>query len=161
MVEIVRLDEQRRLLIGAAALKAIRVELAPGTSTHLWAVAGKSGQLQVLPPDCELAGLRDKYQEPGTETAPVWEASGDAGVGLQRTLAGFFRITCRQRTRGNKVRLTLPADVIDLGLLKTGEPVAACSLGEILEIWRRDRWEERITVTDMRELTQNVRELIE
>lgn len=158
MIEIVRLDEQRRLQLGNPILQSIGVDVAPGVTSRVWALTAASGQIQILPPASELAKLRDERNSGGTAGA-TWDSSGDTATALRRRLDGFFLVTCRRRTRGDKVRLTLPADIVSLGLLNVDDAVVIYSSGEILELWSRDRWEQASRVQHVRDFTKKLQEL--
>lgn len=168
MVEIVYFDSQRRLEVSRAILDGIKADITPGLTTRLWGLATANARLQILPPNSELAKLKDEYEASTfSEEAASWDSGADpesglkTDAGLELALAGFYRITCRPRIRGKKVRLTLPADVVDVGLFRTGESVAVYSTGEILQVWRNDTWQQVTTVRDLQAFTRKVRAMLE
>lgn len=168
MVEVVYFDAQRRFEITREILNGIEAEFTPGVTTHLWGVATANTRLQILPPNSELAKLKDEYEASTfSEEVASWDSAADpedglnTDAGLELALAGFYRITCRPRIRSKKIRLTLPADVVDVGLFRTGESVAVYSTGAILQVWRNDAWQRVTTVRDLQEFTRKVRAMLE
>jgi len=154
---LIWIDNQRRVDVSREPVSsALDLKINAGETIHVWALPGAENQLQLFPPNSELAQLRDLLLlEKGLGGKTVsWDAGEDADVRTYRQLEGFFRVACRLRKSGNTLRLTLPSDAIDLGYFKSGEPLIVFCAGELVELWPRDRWREVSSVQDLRELTR-------
>src|SRR6266446_340338 len=154
---LVWIDNQRRVDVDREAIStALNLKVRPGEKTDVWAVLSSQNQLQLIPAESELSKLRNRLDQESTEKVR-WDAGGHADVATYRQLEGFFRVSCRLRKSGNTLRLTLPSDAIDLGYFKPSEPLILFCVGELVELWPRDRWREVSSVQDFRELTRHAR----
>jgi hypothetical protein len=140
---------------------ALGLQLRAGKTIPLWALVGANRQIRLLPPESELAKLRDSYEQLVAEKQVAWDMSDDDKTAIHRRLAGFFQITCRARRQSRNLRLTLPPDVVDLDLLRTKEALVLLVVGGVVELWRRDRWTEMATIENLSEFARQVRDILE
>ena len=155
---LVSIDNQRRVDVSREIVSsALGLQIHTGETIYLWGLSGAQSQLQLLPPDSDLAQLRDALEKGSGEKIVSWDATEDVDVRTYRQLEGFFRIACHARKGGNTLRLTLPSDVIDLGYFKRGDPLMIFWSGEVVELWPQDRWREAIANRDLRELVRRAR----
>ena len=107
-----------------------------------------------MPIDCRLAQLREQHDKnpPGLK----WDASADEKTHVLRQLSSFVPVSCVQH--GQKMRCTLPADVVSLGMFDPPEKIVFVSFGEVVEIWAAARWREAVGVPDFRSFTDEADE---
>jgi hypothetical protein len=156
---LVWIDNQRRIDVSREPVSsALDLKINRGETVYVWGLSGVENQLQLLPPKSQLSRLRDRLEKESGKNHVSWDAGGgDVDVTTYRQLEGFFRVACRARKSGNTLRLTLPADAVDLGYFKPGEPLMLFCAGELVELWPRDRWREVIAVQDFRDITRRAR----
>ncbi len=155
---LVSIDNQRRVDVSREPISAaLGLKINTPETTYIWGLSGAQRQLQLLPPESDLAQLRDRLDiEPRRKTVG-WDASEDTDVETYRKLKGFFKIACHARKGGKTLRLTLPRDLIDLGYFRAGEALIIFWTGELVELWPQDRWREAIANRDLRELVRRAR----
>jgi DNA-binding transcriptional regulator/RsmH inhibitor MraZ len=156
---LVRVDEQRRVDLKRSLVElTLGVVLEPGATVNVWALTGSHGQLQLLPPKCDLARFRDEFDTATEDSIVPWDASADQRIATTRRLAGFFRVTCHRRETGQLMRITFPADAVDFGIIPTKESIVIFARGQILEFWSRERWQMANSIPDLRAFTRDVRQ---
>jgi hypothetical protein len=160
--QVAWVGKDRRVVVERDLVElALGLRLPAGKTIELWGLTGANRQIQLLPPESELAKLRDSYEQLVAEKDVAWDKSGDDKTAIHRRLAGFFRIKCRARRQGKNLRLTLPPDVVDLDLLRTQEALVLLVVGEVVELWRQDRSTEMAASENLSEFTRQVRDILE
>jgi len=151
------IDNQRRIDVDREAIfSALNLAIRPGQAIHIWGVAGPQQQVQLLPVDSELAKLRDRANDRTNQTI-AWDSSRSADVVTYRQMAASLKITCRLRKSGKTARLTLPFEAVDLGYFKVGEPLVLFFVGNVVELWPRDRWRDANLIQDFKDLVRRTR----
>jgi DNA-binding transcriptional regulator/RsmH inhibitor MraZ len=160
--QVAWVGKDRRVVVKRDLVQAaLGLKLRAGKTIDLWALVGANRQIQLLPPESDLARLRDSYKQLGTEKVMTWDASDHDKTATHRRLAGLFQITCRARRQSRNLRITLPPELVDLDLLRTKEALVLVVVGNVVELWRRDRWTEMAAIANLSEFTQDVREVME
>jgi hypothetical protein len=161
-VQVAWIGKDRRVVVKRDLVEAaLGLKLRAGKTIQLWALIGANRQIQLLSPEGELAKLRDSYEQLGAAKEIDWDASDDDTTIIHRRLAGFFRVTCRARRQSRNLRFTLPPEVIDLDLLRVKEALVLVVVGNVVELWCRDRWTEMGAVENLSQFTDQVREILE
>ncbi|MFZ0828442.1 MAG: hypothetical protein WAO02_13565 [Verrucomicrobiia bacterium] len=155
--EVVYVDEQRRIEIDPSFIQSsLGVKLSPGESTSLWAFIGSGRQLQLLAPGSELAKIRDQYEAGAIGGQLPWDAGGDRTADIMRKLGSLLRITCSREPSRRKLRLTIPADAVDLELVEIKSPIVVFVSGQVFELWRPDAWRNACAISSLREFTKQL-----
>lgn len=159
--QVAWVSKDRRVVIDLDTVQAaLGLKLSPGESIDLWAITGSLKQIQILPPKSELAKSRASYEEAPKRELPWNKSDGDEAE-ISRRLEDFYRIRCRARTQSRSCRLTLPREAIDLDLLRTNEALVLVIIGDVVELWRRDRWTEMAAIQDLDKFTERVRDMLD
>src|SRR6266542_2321323 len=152
---LVWIDDQRRIDVDRERVSAaLNLKIDAGETVRVWALSGADNQLQLLPLESDLSKLRSRLEGGSSKKDISWEAGGDSDVATYRQLVGFFSVACHARKTGNRLRLTLPSDVVDLAYFKPGEPLILFCVGELVELWPQERWRQVIANRDLRGLTR-------
>jgi DNA-binding transcriptional regulator/RsmH inhibitor MraZ len=159
---VVRVDEQRRFEVEPSLLQStLGLKIASGESVDLWALTGGCGQLQLLGQQNELVKMRQQYAALVTKDPPSWDSSGDENTDVLRKLIALIPVTvCAEKNR-RKLRITLPTEAVNLDLVKTKDWIVVLAFGEILELWPKATWRTASTIGDVREFTNEVKEVLD
>jgi hypothetical protein len=150
------------VVIGADLIeRALEIEFQPGLTIHLWGISRSIGQIQLLPPNSDLAKLRESFERPSSRETISWEDGDTDDVLIRQRLAAFFKVSCRARTRGRSFRLTLPSDVVAQDLFRIQEHLVVSVVGSVVQLWRRDRWVEVTAISDVRQFVDAAADLLE
>lgn len=159
-IQVIWISKDHRAVVDFDLLEsALALKLAPGKVVQLWAVTGDRKQIQILPPESELAQLRESYEQMGPSQLR-WHETDNDKADVRRRLEAFFRITCRARTQSKSFRFTLPWQAFDLDLLRINESLVLSVVGNIVELWRRDRWNDLAAIEDLTAFTERLRDII-
>jgi hypothetical protein len=159
---VVRVDEQRRLELDPSLLQsALGVSVPSGQTVHLWAITGSEGQLQVLAQENELAKIRQAFDASVIKNPPSWDSGGDEYIEVIRKILALLPISvCAEKNR-RKLRITLPTEVVDLGLVKTKDWIVVLAVGEIIELWPVATWRTASAIGDVRKFVKQAKEILE
>ena len=157
MIHIVQLDEQRRFEIARLVLTPLHLDFSTGLTVHCWGLQGSSGQIQMLPATSALSQARDALDELVALRGITWEQANDRDLQILRRLSGLLRIGTRPRNQSVNVRVTLPSSLVQMKLFTPPEPIVVVALGEVVEIWRQERWRDETRVTNLRSMAEEVR----
>lgn len=159
---VVRVDEQRRFELNPSLLEStLGLKVSPGQAVRLWALTGGGGQLQLLGQESELTKMRQQYDALVMKDPPQWDSSGDENADVLRKLISLLPvIVCAEKNRP-KLRITLPPEAVNLGLVKTDDWIVVLAFGEILELWLAPAWRTASSIGDIREFTKRVKELLD
>lgn len=153
---VVKLDEQRRLEVPRSFFEPLDVKIVAGESFDLWALNADSNHLQILSPDSTLSKLRDRLENKSLDLNIAWDAGGDAQVTRYRQISAFLRLSCRPRTSGANVRITLPSEALNLGFFVPRGYVVLHLIEQIVEIWDARRWREVTAISSVRDFTKDI-----
>ena len=154
---LVWIDNQRRIDVDYETISAaLNLKIRPGETIYVWAIPSSQKQLQLLPVESELSKLRNRLDLGSTRNVHS-NAGGQADVATYRQMNAFLRVACRLRRSGKTLRMTLPSDAVDLGYLRLEEPIVLFFVGELVEIWPRDIWQEANSVRDFEDLVRRAR----
>jgi hypothetical protein len=157
----VPVDQDRRIELKLSIVEAtLGTKLIPRQTIRFWGIVGTEGQIQLLPPDCEVARLRDKFENVAGEEIR-WQHSTDERFETYRRLAGFLRVRCHRRERGKNVQISFPPEAVHLEVIETRKRLVVVAKGEVLEFWRVDRWKKATTITNLSAFTDEVRRLLD
>jgi DNA-binding transcriptional regulator/RsmH inhibitor MraZ len=143
--EIVRLDEDRRFIVSRNLLAVLGVKYHPNATSHIWAIR-RERRLQLLPSRSSLAVLRSRYDPAMSKLN--WHSASYERADIERKLIAMVSVSCR--LHGRKLRCTLPAELVDLGLFAPPEDIVCISLNEIVEIWNSIEWERATSIGDIK-----------
>jgi DNA-binding transcriptional regulator/RsmH inhibitor MraZ len=153
------LDNQHRFSVPRRLFEQCDLNVPAGETVVFWGAIGEFGQVQLLPRESELSRIRDSLGDfSGTEAA--WDAGADPDTRLRRRLQSFLNISCHARTKRGRVSLTFSADAIKQGHFKARSVVIVTTTDKIFEVWSKENWQPFTRVDDLRQLTDEARELV-
>jgi hypothetical protein len=159
--DTVPVDQNRRIELKLSFVEAtLGVKLSPRQTIRFWGFVGTEGQIQLLPPDSELARLRDKFENAAGEEIR-WQDATDERFEIYRRMAGFLRVRCHRRQRSNNLQISFPADAVHLEVIEIRKRLVVVAKGEVLEFWRIDRWKNATSIADLSAFTDQVRRMLD
>jgi len=159
--DTVPVDQDRRIELKLSIVEGtLGAKLTPRQTIWFWGVVGNDGQIQLLPPDSELARLRDKFENVAAEEVR-WQDATDGRFETLRQLAAFLRVRCHRRERSKNVQISFPADAVHLEVMETKKRLVVVAKGAVLEFWRVDRWKKATTIINLSAFTDEVRRVLD
>ena len=156
---VVTLNGIRRFDVQVTLICApLGLEPKEGETFKIWGIPIEEGRFLLLNSNSEILQLRESFEASMTDEV-IDEVDGEGKhATILRKLSGFFEVSCHRRTRAS-LRFTLPAEVADLNIARAG-PLFVFVSGKLVEIWSKDRWNERNTVPDVAVFIDELREAL-
>jgi hypothetical protein len=142
-------------------MAGLGLSVPSGQTVHLWAIAGSEGQLQVLAQQNDLAKIRQQFDALVIKNPPPWDSGSDDDTEVIRKLIALLPISvCAEKNR-RKLRITLPAEGVNLGLVKTNDWIVVLAVGEIIELWPVAAWRTVSAIGDVRKFVRRAKEVLD
>jgi len=134
-------ERQNRLRLSEEATRSVRF-LKPGQETICKAFLGSAGQLQIAPEIVSLA-VTEEINTALTQMPARPEEAVAPWMDIARFSATVWLVKFQPEPGRKRLTVVLPREARKLGIVpNTGGVAVFFVSGDVVEIWRHDRWVE-------------------